>query len=108
MNCRRDKKREPKRVFKCFQVIGGSTVASGSLTMRATATGAESVLGTMIALVERAQSTKAPIARLADSIAARFVPAILLFALFDQEMQVIFSLYLMLVVVEFIIHTKMV
>ena len=62
-------------------LIGGSTVASGSLTMRATATGAESVLGKMIALVERAQSTKAPIARLADTIAARFVPAVLLFAL---------------------------
>ena len=62
-------------------LIGGSTVASGSLTMRATATGAESVLGKMIALVERAQSTKAPIARLADTIAAHFVPAVLLFAL---------------------------
>lgn len=62
-------------------LVGGSSVASGSLTMRASATGAESVIGKMIALVERAQSTKAPIARLADSIAARFVPAVLLFAL---------------------------
>ena len=50
---------------------------TGSLTFRAEGVGEETVLAKIIAFVERAQGTKAPVARLADRIAAYFAPAVL-------------------------------
>ncbi|CAM9270208.1 unnamed protein product, partial [Laminaria digitata] len=44
----------------------------GAVRVRATATGAQSVLGSVIALVEDAQARKAPVQRLADAIAGKF------------------------------------
>ena len=48
--------------------------------LRATKVGTETALAQIVRLVEQAQGTKAPIARLADVIAAWFVPAVIVIA----------------------------
>ncbi len=63
-------------------VIGATINQHGLLRLRATNVGADSVLATIIRLVEQAQMNKAPIERLADRISSLFVPAVLLIALF--------------------------
>ncbi|MBF0161559.1 MAG: copper-translocating P-type ATPase [Magnetococcales bacterium] len=62
------------------RVIGGTLNGRGALICRATRVGQDTVLAQMIALVRQAQGAKPPIAQLADTIAALFVPAILLIA----------------------------
>ncbi|MDY0003572.1 MAG: heavy metal translocating P-type ATPase [Polyangia bacterium] len=58
-------------------VYGGTLNTSGLLEVRVTGVGAQTALARIIGLVRRAQSSKAPIQRLADRISAVFVPAIL-------------------------------
>ena len=62
-------------------VTGGSINGSGLLHVEATRVGAESLLAQIVALVEGAQATKAPIQRRVDRIAAVFVPVVLAIAL---------------------------
>ena len=62
------------------KVIGGTLNKTGSFEFEVTETGERSVLGQIIKMVETAQSTKAPIQKLADKIAAVFVPVIILIA----------------------------
>src|SRR5262249_6090609 len=64
------------------RLIGATINQHGLLRLRATNVGAESMLATIIRLVEQAQINKAPIERLTDRIASLFVPAVLLIALF--------------------------
>ena len=54
---------------------------TGTLRVQATQVGAKTVLASIISLVEKAQSSKAPIQRLADQIASVFVPIVLLLSL---------------------------
>jgi Cu+-exporting ATPase len=61
-------------------VVGGSVNRTGSFTFRATRVGAATTLASIIRLVEEAQGSKAPIQRLADRVAAVFVPIILVLA----------------------------
>ena len=53
---------------------------TGALSYRATRVGANTNLARIIRLVEDANATKAPIARIADKVAAVFVPAVLAIA----------------------------
>ncbi len=62
------------------EVVGASMNTTGSFTFRATKVGAETALAQIVRLVERAQGSKPPIARLADVIAAWFVPAVIVIA----------------------------
>ena len=62
------------------RVAGATINAHGVLTIRATAVGADTALAQMVRLVEAAQASKAPVQRLADRIAAIFVPAVLVVA----------------------------
>jgi P-type Cu+ transporter len=61
-------------------VIGGTLNLDGRLVIQATRIGAETALAQMVSLVESAQSAKPPVQRLADSIAAVFVPVVLCIA----------------------------
>ena len=59
------------------QVTGGTLNRAGSFVMRAERVGAETVLARIVALVATAQRSRAPIQRLADTVAGWFVPAVL-------------------------------
>jgi Cu+-exporting ATPase len=61
-------------------VIGASMNKSGSLIMRATRVGSETMLAQIIQLVQDAQGSKAPIQKLADQVSAYFVPSVLVIA----------------------------
>ena len=58
-------------------VTGGAINGAGLLRVTTTAVGADSTLARIIALVEGAQSHKAPVQRLVDRVAAVFVPVVL-------------------------------
>ena len=62
------------------EVIGATMNTTGSFTFRATKVGSETALAQIVRLVEQAQGSKPPIARLADVIAAWFVPAVIVIA----------------------------
>jgi P-type Cu+ transporter len=62
------------------EVIGATINTTGSFVMRATRVGRDTALARIVELVERAQGSKAPIARLADRIAEVFVPVVLVIA----------------------------
>lgn len=59
------------------KVIGGTVNRSGYFKMEATAIGADTALAKIIALVDEATSSKAPIAKLADKVSGYFVPAVI-------------------------------
>ena len=58
-------------------VIGGTVNGVGALTVRVSAVGDGTALAQIVRMVERAQASRAPVQRLVDRVAARFVPAII-------------------------------
>ena len=62
------------------RVIGSTVNMSGSFLMRAEKVGAETLLARMVDMVSQAQRSKAPIQRLADVVAAYFVPIVIVVA----------------------------
>ena len=62
-------------------VLGGTVCVGGRLVVRATRLGADTQLAHMLRLVEDAQNQKANVQRLADRIAAVFVPCVIGIAL---------------------------
>jgi Cu+-exporting ATPase len=62
-------------------VIGATINFHGSITIRATKVGEDTVLANIIKLVQQAQGSKPPIQRIADSVASYFVPIVIAIAL---------------------------
>ena len=61
-------------------VFGGTVNRTGSFVFRATRVGSDTTLARIVSLVEEAQGSRAPIQRLADRVAAIFVPVVLAIA----------------------------
>ena len=59
------------------RAVGGCVNQSGSFDMRVTAVGTATVLSGIVRLVDQAQGTKLPVQKMADRIAAVFVPAVM-------------------------------
>lgn len=72
-----DKSNEPGR----STVYGGTLNQTGALTLRVSKVGKGSTLSRIVEAVEEAQGSKAPIARLADTVSGIFVPIVLAIAL---------------------------
>jgi len=62
-------------------VIGATINQTGAFRFKATKVGKDTMLAQIIQLVEQAQGSKAPIQRLADLIASRFVPIVIFIAI---------------------------
>jgi Cu+-exporting ATPase len=63
------------------EVMGGTVNTTGSVVFRATRVGKDTALGQIIRMVEDAQTAKAPVQRLADTVAGVFVPVVLVIAI---------------------------
>ncbi len=63
------------------RVVGGTINRSGTLVVRASNVGSDSMLARIVQMVSAAQRSRAPIQRLADSVAAWFVPLVIAVAL---------------------------
>ncbi len=63
------------------RVIGGTMNVSGSFVMRADKVGRDTLLSQIVQMVANAQRSRAPIQRLADQVAAWFVPTVIAVAL---------------------------
>lgn len=67
----------PVEKDKGDEVIGATLNTSGAFKFKATKVGKDTVLSQIIKLVEEAQGSKAPIQRLADTVASVFVPVVI-------------------------------
>ncbi len=71
----------PVDVGPGHELVGGSVNSTGRLVVEASRVGSDTMLAGIARLVERAQTTKAPVQRLADRVSAVFVPVVLGIAL---------------------------
>lgn len=62
------------------EVIGATVATAGSVTVRATRVGSDTALAQIVRLVDEAQGSRAAVQRLADRVAAVFVPVVLVVA----------------------------
>ena len=62
-------------------VVGGTVNGTGSFVFKAERVGSETLLAQIVRMVGEAQRSRAPIQRLADAVAAYFVPAVMLIAI---------------------------
>ncbi len=67
----------PVEKTKDAKVIGGTINGTGSFVMKTERIGADTLLAQIVKMVSAAQRTRAPIQRLADTVASYFVPAVL-------------------------------
>lgn len=71
----------PESVASGSRVIGSTILVDGSITVRATAVEAESVLSGISKLVHQAQGSKAQVTRIVDQVSSIFVPTVIALAI---------------------------
>ncbi len=71
----------PVEKFIGMPLIGATINGTGSLLMRAEHVGSETLLSQIVHMVSNAQRSRAPIQKVADTVAGYFVPVVLLVAL---------------------------
>ncbi len=67
----------PVEKMEGAKVVGGTINGTGSFVMNAERVGADTLLARIVKMVSESQRTRAPIQRLADTVASYFVPAVL-------------------------------
>ena len=72
-------------------VVGGTVNGTGSFVMRAERVGGATLLAQIVRMVSEAQRSRAPIQRLADMVAAYFVPAVILVAIITFVIWMVFG-----------------
>ncbi|NMM95323.1 heavy metal transporter [Bifidobacterium sp. DSM 109960] len=84
---------EPMPVRKTTgdEVTGATVNGAGALRYRATKVGKDTVLAHIVSMVKTAQSSKAPVQRLADRISSIFVPAVVLIAVWSCALWFVFG-----------------
>lgn len=70
----------PVAVGEGATVVGSTVNGNGTIRYRATRVGSQTVLAQIIRLVRNAQTSKAPIQRIADRVAGVFVPVVMIIA----------------------------
>ena len=73
------------------KVVAGTINKEGSFLFRVESVGKDTTISKIVALVEEASDSKAPIARLADKISAVFVPSVIVIALLTFTLWMILS-----------------
>src|SRR5213082_372521 len=73
------------------KVTGGTLNTSGSFIMEAERVGSETMLAQIVKLVSEAQRSRAPLQRLADRVAAYFVPAVIVVAILSFAGWILFG-----------------
>ncbi len=84
---------EPMPVYKKpgDQVIGSTINTTGSFLFKTVHVGKDTVLAQIIKLVQNAQNSKPPIARIADAVASVFVPVVVIIAVITAVVWTIFA-----------------
>lgn len=84
---------EPIPVQKSLDdsVVGATINGTGSFTMRAEKIGADTLLSRIVAMVAEAQRSRAPIQKLADTVAGYFVPVVISIAIVTFVVWAIFG-----------------
>ena len=73
------------------RVTAGTVNATGALQMRADKVGADTVLAQIVALVAKAQRSRAPLQRIADRVSRVFVPAVVGIAILTAIVWMVFG-----------------
>ena len=81
----------PVEKAKASRVTGGTVNGTGTFLMRAERVGSETLLAQIVRMVSEAQRSRAPVQKLADRVAAYFVPAVVLIAVLTFTIWVIFG-----------------
>ena len=81
----------PVEKYSGEKVTGGTVNGTGSLVMKATRVGEDTVLAQIVRMVAEAQRSRAPIQRLADTVSAWFVPAVIAASLITLVVWAIFG-----------------
>ncbi len=84
------------------EVIGSTINISGAFKFKVTKTGEDTFLSKIIRMVEEAQSSKAPIQRLADTVASYFVPIVISIAALTFIIWFIFGPSITIALINFI------
>lgn len=89
------------------EVIGGSVNYQGAVIVEVTRTGSDTTLAKIVKMMEDAQGKKAPISKLADTVAGYFVPSVMciavaaaiIWALLGQDIAFVLTIFVCVLVI---------